>query len=167
MRLRFIAVAHPEHALHRLNRPLTNRDLRAHRHLVVRDSGSRRDPRSLSVETQQRWTVSHMATSIQAARSGYGFAWFPEDKIRDQLAEGTLKALPLSEGAERYAELYLVLADREHAGPGTLRLAEILREEVSGGCAKARQGEESAALAPAARVRAKAKKTNARRTVPA
>jgi DNA-binding transcriptional LysR family regulator len=163
MRLRFIAVAHPQHALHRLGRPLTNRDLRAHRHLVVRDSGSQRDARSLSVETQQRWTVSHMATSIQAARSGYGFAWFPEDKIRDQLAEGTLKALPLSEGAERYAELYLVLADPEHAGPGTLRLAQILREEVSGGCAKAKQAEESEALAAPAKTRATRKKPKAQR----
>ena len=35
-----VAVAHPDHPLHHLGRPVTARDLRHHRHLVVRDSGS-------------------------------------------------------------------------------------------------------------------------------
>ena len=38
MTARFIAVAHPEHALHRLGRPLDLRDLKQHRQLVLRDS---------------------------------------------------------------------------------------------------------------------------------
>src|SRR3974377_447113 len=42
MRLRFIAAAHPDHPLHRLGRELTLQDLRQHRHLVIRDSGSQR-----------------------------------------------------------------------------------------------------------------------------
>ena len=42
MPIRFVAVAHPEHPLHRLGRPLTVQDLRAHRHLVVRESDTRR-----------------------------------------------------------------------------------------------------------------------------
>ena len=37
---------------------------------------------------------------------------------------------------ERYAELYLIFADREHAGPATLRLAEIIREAVASECKK-------------------------------
>ena len=65
---------------------------------------------------------------------GYGFAWFPEDKIRDELAAGTLKPLPLAEGVERFGELYLIIADRDAAGPGTLRLAEIIREGVASEC---------------------------------
>ena len=80
------------------------------------------------MEVDQRWTVSNMSTSIQAARMGYGFAWFPEDRIRDELAAGTLKPLPLREGGERFGELYLIFADRDAAGPATLRLAEIIRE---------------------------------------
>lgn len=32
-------VAHPEHPLHRLGRPLNENDLRQHRQLVVRESG--------------------------------------------------------------------------------------------------------------------------------
>ena len=115
------------------------RDLRAHRHLVVRDTGAKRSSRAVSIEAEQRWTLSHMSTSIQAARMGFGFAWYPEYRILDEMREGTLKPLPLKEGAERYAELYLIIADPEAAGPGTRRLAEILREAVADGCARARE----------------------------
>ncbi|MGQ0619795.1 MAG: LysR family transcriptional regulator [Panacagrimonas sp.] len=134
MQTRFLAVAHPEHALHQLQRPLSRADLRAHRHLVVRDSGSRRDATPLSLDSKQRWTVSHMATSIEATRMGFGFAWLPEDKIRDELAAGTLKPLPLREGQERIVTLYVIFADRDVAGPGSLRLVELLRETVSREC---------------------------------
>jgi hypothetical protein len=33
--------------------------------------------------------------------------------------------------------MYLVYADREHAGPGALRLGEILRESIAAECARA------------------------------
>jgi DNA-binding transcriptional LysR family regulator len=133
MQVRFIPVAHPDHPLHRLGRKLTVQDLRTYRHLVVRETGARRDTRP-SVESTQRWTVSNMATSIEAARSGYGYAWLPEEKLRDQIGAGTLKQLPLREGGERFAQLYLVFADRDHAGPATLRLAQIIREQVAKEC---------------------------------
>jgi len=100
---------------------------------VVRESSPERAS-APSMETTQRWTFSHLATSIEAARSGYGFAWLPEEKIRQELAAGTLKPLPMREGGERFAELYLIFADREHAGPATLRLAEIIREAVASEC---------------------------------
>jgi len=135
MRLRFLLVAHPEHALHRLGRELTVQDLRAQRQLVVRESGSTRATRP-AVDAAQRWTVSHLATSLEALRAGYGYAWMPEEKIRDELAKGTLKPLALREGGERYVELYLIFADRDAAGPGTLRLAEIIRELVQAECAR-------------------------------
>jgi DNA-binding transcriptional LysR family regulator len=136
MRVRFVAVAHPDHALHKLARPLTQHDLRKHRQLVVRESGSARATRP-SVEATQRWTVSNMSTSILAARSGFGFAWLPEEKIAEELESGMLKPLPLREGSERYAQLYLVYADRDSAGPGTLRLGETIVETVQTMCTKA------------------------------
>jgi DNA-binding transcriptional LysR family regulator len=135
MRMRFILAAHPDHPLHRLGRKLTIQDLRAHRQLVVRESSPQRST-PLTLEATQRWTVSNLATSIQAARSGHGFAWLPEDRIREEIEAGTLKALPLREGGERFADLYLIFADREHAGPATLRLAEIIREAVASECRK-------------------------------
>jgi DNA-binding transcriptional LysR family regulator len=134
MRLRFIAVAHPQHPLHQLGRDLTLQDLRKHRHLIIRDTGSQRRSGSW-LGAEQSWTVSQKATSIHAAVMGLGFAWFPEDTIQEELTGGDLKPLPLREGAERWGDLYLVFADRDYAGPGALRLAEIIREDVAQECA--------------------------------
>src|SRR5450755_4138453 len=69
MRLRFIAAAHPEHPLHQLGRELTLQDLRKHRHLIIRDTGSQRRSGS-SLGAEQSWTVSNKATSIHAAAMG-------------------------------------------------------------------------------------------------
>lgn len=128
LRVRFVPAAHPGHPLHALGRPLTPRDLRKHRHLTVRDTGSRRDKRVPTLEAEQRWTVSNMTTSIGAATRGHGFAWFPEDKIRSELDEGTLKILPLNERAERFVQLHLLW--RDDCGPGVRRLLDILRNSV-------------------------------------
>ena len=136
MPLRMMLVAHPEHPLHRLGRPLTMRDLRAQRQLVVRETGELR-PTKTTIEATQRWTVSHMSTAIFAASMGFGYGWYPEERIRGELQRGTLKPLPLREGAERVGQLYLVFADRDNAGPGTLRLAEIVHEMVKAECASA------------------------------
>ena len=135
MRLNFIAAAHPDHPLHQLGRDLTLQDLREHRHLLIRDSGSQRRSGS-RVGVEQIWTVSHKATSIHAACMGLGFAWFSEETIRNELESGLLKPLPLREGAKLSVELYLVFADRDYAGPGALRLAQIIREDVQGTCPK-------------------------------
>lgn len=131
--LRVVLAAHPEHPLHKLGRPLTQRDLRAHRHLVVRESDTRRATKTW-IDTAQRWTVSHVSTSIFAAAMGFGFGRFPEERIRAELHAGTLVPLSLREGGDRFAPHYLVFRDRDNAGPGTLRLAEIIRELVKSEC---------------------------------
>lgn len=131
--MRFVCLAAPTHPLHLLGRPLTLDDLRAHRHLVIRDSGVQR-ARSGGWLNEFRWTVSHKATSIRAALMGLGYAWYPEESVREELERGALKALPLREGAERFGTLYLVYADRDAAGPGTLRLAAIIQEQVKRTC---------------------------------
>ena len=96
MNVRFVLAAHPAHPLHQLDRPIVAADLKPHRHLVIRDTGSRR-VKATSVVANQRWTVSHKATSIRAATLGLGFAWFPEDAIREELDSGQLKVLPMRE----------------------------------------------------------------------
>lgn len=143
LRLEFVAAAHPDHPLFRLRRPLTLGDLRKHRHLVVRDSGAKRDRRHRILQAENRWTFGHVATSLQAARMGFGFAWYPEDKIREELAAGELKILPLRDRGDRFAEIYLVLADPEGAGPGVRRLAAILEEDVRQECRRRVAGSEA------------------------
>jgi DNA-binding transcriptional LysR family regulator len=133
MNVRFVLAAHPSHPLHHLDRPVVPADLRPHRHLIIRDSGSRRVRATRAIATQ-RWTVSNKATSIRAATMGLGFAWFPEDSIREELDGGQLKAVPMREGTERYATLYLIHAGGDLVGKGARRLGEIIREQVKAQC---------------------------------
>ncbi|RFF33015.1 LysR family transcriptional regulator [Wenzhouxiangella sediminis] len=128
MRVRFIAAAAPHHPLHQLGRTLSLDDLRGHRHLVVRDSGSQPAASEAYRVSERRWTVTSKATSIRAACMGLGFAWYAEDIIRRELESGQLLPLPLEKGRERYATLYLVFADGDGAGPGTRRLADLLTQ---------------------------------------
>jgi DNA-binding transcriptional LysR family regulator len=65
---------------------------------------------------------------------GLGYAWYAEENIREELQSGALERLPLTEGAERFATLYLVHADRVAAGPGTRRLVEIIHAHVAENC---------------------------------
>lgn len=126
MRIRLVAVAHADHPLHHLGRELSYRDLRAYRHVLVRDSGPKRDQRAVSVEIDQRWTVTQVATSIKAICMGQGFAWLPEQDIKAELHSGILKPLALQAGGVREVPLYLILANPDAAGPGVRRLAAIL-----------------------------------------
>lgn len=129
MQIRFVAVAAPDHPLHALGRPLEWADLRRHRQLVVRDSGSQRSSAGW-LDAEQRWTFSHPDRSVQAACAGLGFAWYPELLIRDQLQQGTLAALPLIEGRHRHAMLYRVVARPETMGPSCKALVDILHQHI-------------------------------------
>ena len=139
MRVRFFLVTSSDHPLQHLGHKATLRDLRQYRHLVVRESNPERGSPT-SIDVTQRWTVSHLATAIEAARKGYGFAWLPEELIRDDLASGALKPVALRDSGERFAEICLIFADPEHAGPATRRLAEIFRERVGSECARSATG---------------------------
>ncbi|WP_192035084.1 LysR family transcriptional regulator [Halomonas sp. YLGW01] len=128
--LTFVAVAHPEHALHRLERPLDLRDLVQHRQLVVRDSAQRETMDSGWLKAEQRWTVSHLGTSVDMLKRGLGFAWLPETLIQDALASGQLVPLPLIVGGHRQVPIQLIHRDRDRAGPATRALAAALMQSV-------------------------------------
>ena len=135
MPVRTVCMAAPSHPLHRLGRELTLEDLRRHRHIVIRDSGEQR-VRSAGWLNELRLTVSNKATAIQAVATGMGYAWVAEDSVRDELERAALQPLPLREGAQKAGTIYLVFADREAVGPGTRRLAEIIRQGVARECAR-------------------------------
>ena len=131
MRLRFIAAAHPEHPLHQLGRELTLQDLRKHRHLIIRDTGSQRRSGSW-LGAEQSWTVSQKATSIHAAVMGLGFAWFPEETIRGELERGAAQAVA---AARRRRAL-----GRPLSGVRRPRLRRSRRAAVGGDHPRARGG---------------------------
>jgi DNA-binding transcriptional LysR family regulator len=110
----FIAVAAPEHPLHQLGREVDESDLRNHRQAVLRDSARRERMDSGWLQAEQRWTVSHISTSIEIVRRGLAFAWLARTRIDSLLDNGELKPLPLRAGVTRRATLYLC-----EASPGT------------------------------------------------
>ncbi len=129
MQAQFIAVAHPAHALHTLGRAITLPDLVSQRQIVIRDSASRRRVDSGWLGAEQRWTVSHVATSLDMVCRGMGFAWLPASRVLPFIGRGDLLELPLEQGSRRFSTLYLTYAEQDRAGPVTCHLATLLAEE--------------------------------------
>jgi DNA-binding transcriptional LysR family regulator len=136
MPIRAVAVAAPSHPLHHLGRPLTARDLKRHRRIFIRDTGTQRKAEVSGVEL--RWTVSNKATSIRAVTMGLGFAWLPEESVLPEVRAGQLEALPLKTHVTRSGQLYASLFDPEFPGHDVSRLVDIIRKRTAAVCRKAK-----------------------------
>jgi DNA-binding transcriptional LysR family regulator len=123
-------VSSPNHPLQLLGRSITFEDMRDHRQIIVRDSGQYRRHSEGWQEAEQRWTVSHINTSLDAIRMGLGYAWLPDAYTQDDIVAGRLKYLPVEVGATREVPTYITFADKDFAGPGTRKLATILKEHL-------------------------------------
>lgn len=132
--VRFIAVAHPDHALHQLGRALDLRDLAQYRQLVVRDSALRQSTDAGWLKAEQRWTVGHLNTSLDMLKRGLGFAWMPETRIADEIFHGKLKPLPLTAGSIREVPIQIIFRDRDRAGPAAHAMAAALKQAVEELC---------------------------------
>ncbi|KAA0696648.1 LysR family transcriptional regulator [Halopseudomonas laoshanensis] len=123
----FIAVAHPEHPLHQLQRQLTHDDLQTQLQVVIRDSGHHPiDAGWLGAE--QRWTVTSISTAASLVASGLGFAWLPRHAIERPLQQGQLLPLALQQGTHRSHYMYLYANKDKPLGPATRILADLLIE---------------------------------------
>jgi DNA-binding transcriptional LysR family regulator len=120
----FVAVAHPDHALLKMQRPLTASDLAHHTQVVVRDSGQQQPRDEGWLGAERRFTVSSMEASLAMVSAGLAFAWLPEHLVAPALTAGTARALPLAHGATRIVSLYLVLVHAQVAGPAAREAAQ-------------------------------------------
>jgi len=128
--IEFAAVAHVDHPLHQL-KTLTLEDLKAHRQIVVRDSSAERKADIGWLGAEQRWTVSHVRTSLDIIAQGLGFAWLPIAIIKEELESGTLQPLPLDNNAAlRKALLYLSFEDGDTLGPAARAFIGELRYQT-------------------------------------
>ncbi|WP_339079758.1 LysR family transcriptional regulator [Pseudomonas sp. TMP9] len=123
----FIAVAHPDHPLHRLQRVVTAEDLETQMQVVIRDSG-RQQPKDVGwLGAEQRWTVGSLATAATFVSSGLGFAWLPRHLIERELMAGSLKPLLLDQGGSRNPLFYLYSNKNKPLGPATQILVDLIQ----------------------------------------
>lgn len=130
MDVEFIAVAHPQHALHQLARELTLSDLMQAQQIAVRDTGTLQPRDGGWVGSPQRWTVTSMDTALRMVLAGLGFAWLPSHLIADHLRHDRLRSLPLREGRSSHATMSLIFARPEQSAHATRLLADVLLEVV-------------------------------------
>ena len=123
----FVAVAHPDHALHRLQRVVTFQDLETQMQVVIRDSG-RQQPKDVGwLGAEQRWTVGSLATAATFVSNGLGFAWLPRHLIERELKDGLLKPLLLDQGGSRNPLFFLYSNKDNPLGPATQILVELIQ----------------------------------------
>lgn len=127
----FVLVASPTHPLHQLERAITLEDLKRSRQIVIRDSsqGQKKDEGWLGAN--QRWTVTHLHTSINMIKNGLGYAWLPRLSIESALKSEQLKPLPMGEFSKRYAELFLSVHDLDRLGPAAREFIDEIRIQCS------------------------------------
>jgi DNA-binding transcriptional LysR family regulator len=131
--MRFVAVASPEY-LARHEPPKTPRDLLHHRCVRFRfESGALyrwhlelRGKRA-SIDASGPLTVGHLGLAVDAALSGIGIAWVPEDRVAEHLAGGRLVHV-LPKWSPSFPGLCLYYSSNRHP-PTALRLfAQAVRE---------------------------------------
>lgn len=113
----FIAVAGRAHPLSTPERELTLEELKQCRQIVLRDSALQEKKDVGWLGSEQRWTVSHIATSVELLRRNLGFAWLPRHAVQALLEGGELRALQLPRGMTRSSTIYLNFNDGETLGP--------------------------------------------------
>ncbi|WP_419832217.1 LysR family transcriptional regulator [Endozoicomonas atrinae] len=126
--INFVPVVHMNHPLAQLNHLISEAELKQYRQIVIRDSGIRRDANAGWLGSEERWTVSHISSSIRLVKQGLGFAWLPTHHIQQELEDGTIKQLETKLSNSRSVQLYMIFPDSNYIGPAAQKLATILRE---------------------------------------
>ncbi|WP_438865300.1 LysR family transcriptional regulator [Neptunicella sp.] len=119
-------VASPNHPLVKLARPIHEDDMKQYRQIVIKDSGIKRQRDAGWLGSEQRWSFSHISSSIKAAKAGLGFAKLPEDSIADELNNGQLVVLNMASDMRHRIPLYLIKTAQSDAGPAVEELAKRL-----------------------------------------
>ncbi|GAA6133663.1 LysR family transcriptional regulator [Oceaniserpentilla sp. 4NH20-0058] len=128
MTIDFIAVAHPDHPLHKLGRKVTSNDLSQHLHVVIKDSGEKQNRDSGWLGSDLRWTVTNLESARQLVLEGLGFSWIAVHEACEYIQKGQLLPIDLDEDYQKLGSLYLVYANKAIAGPATQLLAECIKQ---------------------------------------
>ncbi len=113
----FVAVAHPEHPLHQLQRTLVTADLEEQLQIVIRDSG-RAQPRDAGwLAAEQRWTVGSISTAATFLRTAWASPGCPGTPSRPISRRSAQAAAP-GTGRPALPSLPALQDPPARAGPG-------------------------------------------------
>ncbi len=129
--INFVAVAHPDHDLHKLGRKVSVSDLNQSVHIVIKDSGIKQTRDSGWIGNDLRWTVSNFESARALLVNGLGFSWIPMHEAHELIVKGDLLPLDLEVDYEKQGTLYLVFANKKISGPASQLLAQRIQS-----CAK-------------------------------
>lgn len=112
----FVAVCGAMHPL-ASNEEQSLESLKSCRQIVLRDSALERRSDIGWLGSEQRWTVSHVTTSVELIRKNLGFAWLPFNVVKPHLEDGSLVRIRLNRGEQRSMPFYLNFQDPDTLGP--------------------------------------------------
>ncbi len=126
--MEFVRIAHPDHPLHHIGRAIYHSDMKLHRQIVIRDSGSYRRENRGFLGSDQRWTVSNMRESLGLLKLGFGSGVLARHLAQPAIDAGELKELNIDGGGRMSSNMSLIFADKANTGPAALLLAKLLKE---------------------------------------
>ncbi|OUS41120.1 hypothetical protein A9R00_02555 [Oleispira antarctica] len=124
----FVRVAHPDHPLHHIGRAIFHSDMKLHRQIVIRDSGSYRRENRGFLGSDQRWTVPNMREAFELLKLGFGSGVLARSIAQPAIDAGELKELDIDGGGRMSSNMNLIFADKANTGPAALLLAKLLKQ---------------------------------------
>lgn len=126
--MQFVRVAHPDHPLHHMGRTIHHSDMKLHRQIVIRDSGSYRRENRGFLGSDQRWTVPNMFEALELLKLGFGSGVLALSIAQNAIDAGELKELDIDGDGRMISNMNLIFSDKENTGPAALLLAKLLKE---------------------------------------
>jgi DNA-binding transcriptional LysR family regulator len=134
----YVPVAHPDHLLFKLGRPLLDVDLRQVVEISI--EGADAVPAEASERrhvASQRWYVSNADTAEKALAEGIGYGWLPRHQVQLALSAGRLAVLPVANYQRRTSRFYLAYPASRPPSDEVSRLTSSLRAAVGEAAASA------------------------------
>lgn len=123
----YVAVAHPEHPLMKLERELSSLDLAQHIQIDMGHASTTGKLTGGGPKQMRRWTMNSFDTVVAAVCEGLGYAWLPRHRVQKWLEQEQLACLPLGDKHPHKSILYLIHGRPWCTTPAASRLAELLR----------------------------------------
>jgi DNA-binding transcriptional LysR family regulator len=119
-------VAAPDHKLAQMAPPIPISALRDHIQLVLTDRSDLSEGQDFGVSALRTWRLGDLGAKHDLLRAGLGWGNMPEPMVRDEVADGRLVKLVLSDGVEQAYPLFLIHRTDAPPGPAGTWLAERL-----------------------------------------